>query len=89
MTSRDILKYGAVGFGLEILLIVLFAMMGLGKVTEAIYWPWLLAGNWASPSGAAGHAMPGGAMLGFLIGMIVYALILGAVLRFARRHLSN
>lgn len=89
MASRKILKYGALGLGIEIVLIVLFALMGLGKVTEAIYWPWLMAGNGIFPSGAGGHAMPGGAMLGFIVGMIVYALVIGAALRFARQHLSD
>jgi hypothetical protein len=65
------LRYLTVGFGSQIGLLTLFAVMGFGKLSETVYWPWFLLGEWVFLSGAGGHAMPGGAILGFLFGMFV------------------
>ncbi|MEO5859058.1 MAG: hypothetical protein ABIR33_08935 [Pyrinomonadaceae bacterium] len=43
----------------------------------AIYMPWLYLGEFLLPSGPGGHAMPGDAILGFLVGFITYALLIG------------
>jgi hypothetical protein len=79
--------YVTAGFGLQILLLILFAMMDL-KISETVYWPWLLLGEWVAPSGPGGHAMPGGAILGFLVGMFVYSLVIGAALFYLKRPKS-
>ena len=47
------------------------------EVLADIYWPWIICGEWLFPSGAGGHAMPGGAMLGLLVGFLTYALLIG------------
>ncbi|HUR97285.1 MAG TPA: hypothetical protein VMZ26_04375 [Pyrinomonadaceae bacterium] len=84
MPIRRLLKYVPAGIGLQILFLFLAAMTGLGKVSTAAYWPWILLGNSTGPSGASGHAMPGGAILGFLLGMFVYSLLIGAGIYYLR-----
>jgi hypothetical protein len=83
------LRYLTVGFGSQIGLLILFAVMGLGKLSETVYWPWFLLGEWVFPSGAGGHAMPGGAILGFLFGMFVYSLIIGVGITYFTRPKSQ
>jgi hypothetical protein len=67
------------GFGLQIGLVLLFGVLGLGKITESIYSPWLVLGNAVLPSGAGGHAMSGGVILGLLVGVFVYSSVLGVI----------
>ena len=43
------------------------------------YWPWAGVFEYLAPSGPAGHAMPLGALFGFLVGLIVYSGILATL----------
>ena len=83
------IRHIAAGFGLQVGFLILFAVMGLGKIVETVYWHWLLLGNWVFPSGAGGHAMPGGAILGFLFGMFIYSLLIGAAFAYVVRPKSE
>jgi hypothetical protein len=69
-------KYFAIGVGLNIVLSLVLRTLGANLI-DTFYWPWLGAGEWVLPSGSGGHAMPGGAMLGILVGFITYSLLLG------------
>lgn len=84
MNSRCILKYSAVGLGLQILFIAIGALTGLTQLARALYWPWIVAVGSLARSDAAGHAMAGGGILGFLVGVVVYSLVIGAGLCYWR-----
>ena len=79
------IRHAAAGFVLQVAFIVLFDVIGLGKIVLKVYRHWLLLGDWAFPPGAPGHAMPGGDMLGFVFGMFIYSLIIGAVIGYLTR----
>jgi hypothetical protein len=72
------LKYFFLFLGLQIAVDAVFILMPLElrkTFFETLYNTWLNIGEAISPSGPGGHAMAGGAILGFLIGMIVYSLV--------------
>jgi hypothetical protein len=85
MTKGRALKHLAAGSGIHIMFMTLFSMTGLGRVSETVDWPWLLARNWLFSSGTAGHAMPGGAMLGFVVGIVAYSVIIGGAVNYLRQ----
>jgi len=76
-----LLKYSLAGFLLQV--VWFFASGFLGQAVrdfnETVYLPWASLGEYAAPSGPGGHAMPGGAILGILVGVILYSLSLGSI----------
>lgn len=82
MTFRGILKFLPVGLVLQIILFVLaFSVGGASrKAWASCYWIWIeLGGILDNSSGSGGHAFQGGAILGFLLGVIIYSLFFGAI----------
>jgi len=90
MTLRGIFKFSLVGFALQVLLFVfaILAPLSLRKLWANLYFPWTEFGEILdSSSGAGGHAFQGGVILGFLLGVLVYSLLIGVVIcYFYERH---
>ncbi|MEP7075713.1 MAG: hypothetical protein ABI878_07870 [Acidobacteriota bacterium] len=76
-----LLKFSLIGLAVQILLIVLSTLIDIEyrKIFFGVYKPWLSVGEFFFPSGSGGHALPGGAILGWLLGVIVYSLVIGLV----------
>lgn len=86
MTARSVLRWTPLGFGVQILFIVLFDFfVGLAKISETGYGPWMSLGASAVPFGPQGLAMPLGPMFGLLFGMFVYSIVVGAVISLIRQ----
>jgi hypothetical protein len=85
-SKRRFLKYASFGFLLQITWLFGSALFGqaVRDFAATIYLPWALLGEYVAPSGPGGHAMPGGAIMGLLAGVIVYSLLLSAILYFLR-----
>jgi hypothetical protein len=83
MKIRYILLFSPAGFMLQVLLLVSsnLAEKSTRFLLFSPYSPWLsLGGILDRNSGAGGHAFQGGAVLGFLAGVLVYSLLIGALL---------
>jgi hypothetical protein len=76
MTFLRILKILFLGGVAQILIGALLSAFSR-EILANIYWPWIIGGEWLFPSGPGGHAMPGGAMLGILVGFLTYSLLIG------------
>jgi hypothetical protein len=87
MNIRKLIKFSLIGLALQIVIFVVGAFAGqlLRNVLSKLYWPWLIMGNSIAPSGSAGHALPGGAMLGFGLGVVAYSLLIGLAIYYFRR----
>ena len=86
MTTKSILKWTPLGFGIQVLFIVLFDFfVGLGNIADTGYGPWVALGQSALPSGPAELAMPLGSMFGLLFGMFVYSLVVSTVINLIRQ----
>ena len=77
MIALRILKILFLGIVGQIFVWSLLTLIGSPKLGGNMYWVWIEAGEWLFPSGAGGHALPGGAMLGLFVGFLTYALLLG------------
>ena len=85
MTVRSMLKFSLVGFALQVLLFVvaILAPLSLRRFWANLYFPWTKLGEILdSSSGAGGHAFQGGVILGFLLGVLVYSLLIGVVIHY-------
>ena len=83
MTFRSILKFSLIGFAIQALLFVLVILLPLPvrKLWANLYFPWTeLGGILDRSSGAGGHAFQGGVILAFLLGVLVYSLLIGAAI---------
>lgn len=83
MTFRSILKFSLVGFALQALLFVfaIFAPLWLRRFWANLYFPWTKLGEILdSSSGAGGQAFQGAVILGFLLGVLVYSLLIGVMI---------
>lgn len=90
MTVLGFLGYGALGFLLQIMLVLIVGTIGSREAGWAFYEPWFALGEFLFPSrGPGSHAMGGiGGMIFILIGAFVYSSVLG-VLIFKFRHSRN
>lgn len=79
MSITSLLKYFAIGFVAQVMIFIVAGTFGTGESEVAIYVPWVFLGERILPSGPAGHAMPLGGMLGFLVGLTAYSLLTGFV----------
>ena len=79
-----ILFFGIVG---QMVIWSLLTLIGSPKLGGYMYWLWIMAGEWLFPSGPGGHAFPGGAMLGLLVGLITYALLIGCAIDYLIKRL--
>lgn len=77
MTIIRIIKIVFFGIVGQIVIWSLPTLIGSPRLGGSMYWVWVMAGEWLFPSGPGGHAMPGGAMLGILVGFITYSLLIG------------
>ena len=77
MIVLRILKIIFLGIVGQIAIWSLLTLIVSPKLGLNFYWQWALGGEWLFPSGAGGHAFPGGAMLGLLLGFLTYTLVLG------------
>ena len=85
MTVRSVLKFAPIGFGLQMLLIILVdTLVGLGNISDTGYGPWIELGESTLPAGPAGLAMSIGATFGLLFGMSVYSIAVGVVFSLLR-----
>ena len=85
MTFRSVLKFSLIGFALQVLLFVfaMLAPLSLRKLWANLYFPWTELGKILdSSSGAGGHAFQGGIILTFLLGVLVYSLLIGAAISY-------
>jgi hypothetical protein len=85
MTIRGLLKFSPVGLALQILVHVFGAVLGAGvgfwHFLGNVYLPWVMLGGILDTfSGTGGHAFQGGGILGYLLGILIYSLLLGAVI---------
>jgi hypothetical protein len=76
MIVLRILKYLFLGGVTQILFFVVAEMFFVAPLLW-IFMPWIYVGEWLLPSGPGGHAMPGGAMLGVLVGFLTYGTLIG------------
>ena len=68
--------------GLEVVAGIVFLILPLSirkPYFETLYSIWFELGETVFPSGPGGHALPGGAIVGFFFGMFVYAAVLAVV----------
>ena len=85
MTIRGLLKFSLVVFAFQILVHIFGAILGAGvgfwHFLGYVYLPWVkLGGILDNSSGSSGHAFQGGGILGYLLGILIYSLLLGAVI---------
>jgi hypothetical protein len=73
-----VVKYFFIFLGVQVAIDIFFLIMPLEirkPFFERFYNIWLYLGETVFPSGPGGHAMAGGAILGFFIGVFVYSLV--------------
>jgi hypothetical protein len=84
MNYRCVFKFSLVGFALQIVIHIFAGVAGISvrkPLLGTLYWPWIkLGGALDSSSGAGGHAFQGGVILGYLTGVFVYSLLIGAAI---------
>jgi hypothetical protein len=82
MTILQFIAHGALGFLLQVMLVLVFGTIGFDGVLKALYGPWFEIGEYLLPSrGPGSHAMGGiGGMIFILIGVFVYSSLLGVVI---------
>ena len=85
MTIRGILKFSLIGFALQVLIHILVVIWGgayLGECLFTLYLPWLKLGVFLFDPflEGGGHALSLGGILGYLLGVLVYSLLLGAAI---------
>lgn len=80
-----LLKFSLIGFLLQVgaFLIGQFTPQTYRDSVFFFYKPWFILGEYLFPSGAGGHAFPGGAMLGWLVSVVVYSVLIGTAIYFA------
>ena len=80
--KRRFLKYFFFGFPIQIAGLFVSGFLGeaVRDLYGNLYQPWALFGEFVMPSGPGGHALPVGALLGILLGMIVYSIMIGLIL---------
>jgi hypothetical protein len=76
MKFRSFFLCALVGFSLQIVL----HLVGPREILRLLYEPWFGFGEAIFPSGAGGHALPGGAMLGWIAAILLYSLIIGTAI---------
>ena len=92
MNRSCLLKHFALLIGLQIALVIIAALVPhqmRATVLGFMYDHWLKVGEAMFPSGPGGHAMAGGAIAGFLFGVVIYAVVFAFVICFARSRLSR
>ena len=85
MKTGCIVKHFFLFLGIQITLDIVFLILPLSlrkPFFETLYDVWLNLGERVFPSGPGGHALPGGAILGFFFGMFVYSLVLALLVCF-------
>jgi len=93
MNFPRVILFSAAGVILQILLHVL-AFTGSDSLAAAVirfvYGPWIRLGDFLDrASGSGGHAFSGGAILGWLVGVLVYSLLIGAMLAYLTERYKN
>ena len=87
MRAGCVVKYFFLFLGVQIAVDVVLLIMPLAlrkPFFETLYDVWLNLGETVFPSGPGGHALPGGAILGFFFGMFVYSLVPALIVCFVR-----
>lgn len=83
MTYRCVLKYSLICFVSQIAFNILTIFLGvrINRLVGDLYWPFVKLGLVLDrSSGSGGHAMQGGGILGYMIGILVYSLLIGAAI---------
>lgn len=92
MKFRRIILFSFVGFLLQVILHI-FAMSSFAfrkHVLANLYLPWAWLGETLDHnSGAGGHAMQGRVILAYLIGVLVYSLLLGVLLSYFQNYFKR
>jgi len=85
MSLRCALKFSLICFILQVAINILAVFLGvwINRLLGDLYWPFVRIGLILDgSSGSSGHAMQGGGILGYLIGILVYSLLIGVAICF-------
>ena len=84
MNFCRLLKFGFVGFTLQVVMFILGAFVSLPL--PYLYLPWVKLGDFVFPPGPGLDALPEGAILGFFVGVSVYSLLIGVAICYFRQR---
>lgn len=88
MNFRCVLRFSLVGFALQVVINVLGTFLGewSNRLLGDVYWPFVRLGLILDASSeGGGHALQGGGILGYLLGVFVYSVLIGAAICYFKR----